>query len=98
MTDGATVLRGAKMADRQWYTGRDGKQDGPFSDERIRALIASGAVRADTLIWSAGMTNWTRAAEVPGLMPAGRAPSAAPLAPGLAGATGPLSVHVRVWG
>ena len=45
------------MADRQWYTGRDGKQEGPFSDERLRELIASGMVRGDTLVWSAGMTN-----------------------------------------
>jgi hypothetical protein len=89
------------MADRQWYTGRDGKQDGPFSDQRLRELIASGVVRADTLIWSAGMTNWTRAADVPGLMPAGRGPSAAPSAPGFAGPTeptGPLSANIGVWG
>ena len=33
------------MADRQWYTGRDGKQEGPYSDARIRELIASGAVQ-----------------------------------------------------
>ena len=58
------------MADRQWYTGRDGKQEGPFSDERLRELIASGMVRGDTLVWSAGMTNWAKASEVPGLMPA----------------------------
>jgi GYF domain 2 len=85
------------MADRQWYTGRDGKQEGPFTDERIRELIASGAVRGDTLVWSAGMTNWTRAADVPGLMPAGRMPPGPPLAPGLAEPTGPLSVNVGVW-
>ncbi len=89
------------MADRQWYTGRDGKQDGPFSDERIRQLIASGAVRADTLVWSAGMTNWVKASDVPGLMPAGRGPQAAssgaPLPPGHAEPSGPLAVHVGVW-
>jgi hypothetical protein len=28
--------------------GRDGKQEGPFSDERLRELIASGMVRGDT--------------------------------------------------
>ena len=62
------------MADRQWYTGRDGKQEGPFSDERLRELIASGMVRGDTLVWSTGMANWTKAADVPGLMPAQRVP------------------------
>jgi hypothetical protein len=80
------------MADRQWYTGRDGRQEGPFSDERIRELIASGAVRGDTLVWSDGMANWARAADVPGLMPAG-----APLTPGHTGRTGPLSANIGVW-
>jgi GYF domain 2 len=88
------------MAERQWYTGRDGKQDGPFSDQRLRELIAGGVVRADTLIWSAGMTNWSRAADVPGLMPAGRGPSGVPSSPGFAGPTeptGPLSANIGVW-
>ena len=82
------------MADRQWYTGRDGRQEGPFSDERIRELIASGAVRGDTLVWSEGMANWARAADVPGLMPAGyaRGGGAGSDAP-----IGPLSLEVGVW-
>jgi hypothetical protein len=82
------------MADRQWYTGRDGRQEGPFSDERIRELIASGAVRGDTLVWSEGMASWVKAADVPGLMPAGyvRAAGAGSDAP-----VGPLSLEVGVW-
>ena len=74
------------MADRQWYTGRDGRQEGPFSDERLRQLIASGMVRGETLVWSAGMTNWAKAAEVPGLMPAQRMPTAASGLPAPSGA------------
>ena len=85
------------MADRQWYTGRDGRQEGPFSDERLRQLIASGMVRGETLVWSAGMTNWAKAAEVPGLMPAQRAPSVASGAAGGGAAIGPLSLDVGVW-
>jgi hypothetical protein len=86
------------MADRQWYTGRDGKQEGPFSDERLRELIASGMVRGDTLVWSAGMTNWAKASEVPGLMPARHVPSVAPGAAAGSGAPiGPLSLDVGVW-
>jgi len=85
------------MADRQWYTGRDGRQEGPFSDERLRQLIATGMVRADTLVWTAGMTNWAKAAEVPGLMPAQRAPSVASGAAGVGAPTGPLSLDVGVW-
>jgi hypothetical protein len=85
------------MADRQWYTGRDGRQEGPFSDERQRQLIATGVVRADTLIWTAGMTNWAKAAEVPGLMPAQRVPSVAGGGAGALAPTGPLSLDVGVW-
>ena len=31
-------------------------------------------VRGDTLVWSTGMADWTKAADVPGLMPAQRVP------------------------
>jgi GYF domain 2 len=86
------------MADRQWYTGRDGRQEGPFSDDRLRELIASGAVRGDTLVWSTGMANWAKASEVPGLMPAQRVPSVGPGAAGGYGAPiGPFALDVGVW-
>jgi hypothetical protein len=82
------------MADRQWYTGRDGRQEGPFSDERLRELIASGMVRPETLVWTTGMANWAKAAEVPGLMPAQRVPATTPGGPA---PSGPLTLHVGVW-
>src|SRR5579863_7654580 len=56
------------MSDRQWYTATGGKQEGPFSDQKLRELIAAGSVRADTLVWCDGMSNWARAAEIPGLL------------------------------
>jgi hypothetical protein len=56
------------MSDRQWYTATGGKQEGPFSDQRLRELITAGSVRADTLVWCDGMSNWARAAEIPGLL------------------------------
>jgi len=68
---------GAKsMAERQWYTAIGGKQDGPFSDQKLRELIGAGSVRADTLVWCDGMSNWARAADIPGLLSS--AASAAP--------------------
>lgn len=66
------------MANRQWYTAISGRQEGPFSDERLRQLIAAGTVRADSLVWCDGMSTWAKAAEIPGLM------SGAPVAPQLA--------------
>ncbi len=87
------------MASRQWFIGRNGKQEGPYTDERLRELIASGLVMAETLVWSQGMNTWAKASEVPGLMSgAPRLPATAP-GSGLATghATGALSTSVRVW-
>jgi hypothetical protein len=94
------------MAERQWFTAISGKQEGPFSDARLRDLITAGSVRADTLVWCQGMSNWAKAGEIPGLMSSARTPPPPPLAspPSLvasapmgAGATGPLGTHIRVW-
>lgn len=92
------------MADRQWFTAVGGRQNGPFSDQQLRQQIAAGAVRADTLVWCEGMSDWAGAGEIPGLMPASqRVP---PIPPGpmprsaadaWGAATGPLSTHIRVW-
>ncbi len=67
------------MAERRWYTAIGGRQDGPFSDQRLRELIAAGTVGADTLVWCEGMSNWAKAAEIPGLMSS--AQGAAPASP-----------------
>jgi GYF domain 2 len=87
------------MASRQWFIGRNGKQEGPFPDERLRELIASGGVTSETLVWTQGMTNWAKASEVPGLMAgAPRPPSVAPgVVPASGHGTGALSTSVRVW-
>jgi hypothetical protein len=53
------------MADRKWYIANAGRQDGPYSDEQLRVLIAGGRVDADTLVWSTGMENWTKAGAIP---------------------------------
>ena len=92
------------MANRQWFTGRGGKQEGPFTDEQLRDMIARGVVTADTLVWSTGMSAWAKASEVPGLMsgaaprpPAAVSAAAVNAAGGAVDATGPLSTTVRVW-
>lgn len=87
------------MANRQWYAAIDGKQAGPFTDERLRELIAAGSVRPDTLVWCEGMRDWTKAGEVPGLFPQSASPPPMPAeaGPAIGGATGPVSTTVRVW-
>lgn len=57
-----------------WFYAANGQQQGPFGDAQLRDLIANGTVRPDTLVWTEGMAGWQKAAEVPGLMPAGGPP------------------------
>ena len=71
------------MADRKWYIANSGRQDGPYSDEQLRALITSGKVDAETLVWSTGMENWTKAGAIPGLIGSGQRPPPIP-SPGAA--------------
>jgi hypothetical protein len=66
------------MPDRSWYCAYQGQQHGPFPDAQFREFIASGKVRADTLVWTDGMGSWQKAGDVPGLMPPGARPPAVP--------------------
>lgn len=76
------------MAEAQWYSAVNGQQQGPFGEQQFRAMIGRGEVRADTLVWSASLPGWTKAGDVPGLIPAAmRTPSAVPPVP-LPGAPG----------
>src|SRR5213075_1131049 len=66
--------KGSKMSNRSWFYAANGQQQGPFPEAQLRDLITRGTVRADTLVWSEGMSGWQRAGEIPGLMPAGGPP------------------------
>jgi hypothetical protein len=56
------------MPSRSWFYAANGQQQGPFPEEQFQELIVRGTVRADTLVWSEGMSGWQKAGEVPGLM------------------------------
>jgi len=47
-----------------WYTAVNGAQEGPHDAAALQARIAAGAVTRDTLVWTHGMSNWTKAGEV----------------------------------
>jgi GYF domain 2 len=86
-----------------WFYAANGQQQGPFGDVQLRDLIASGTVRADTLVWTEGMAGWQKAAEVPGLMAsAGGPPSLSMGGPppmmGAGGAGNALSAELPLWG
>ena len=70
------------MPNRSWFYAANGQQQGPFPEEQLRDLIARGAVRADTLVWSEGMAGWQKVAEIPGLMSMPPGPPAMPRAGG----------------
>jgi len=66
------------MSNRSWFYASNGQQQGPFPEAQLRDLITRGTVRADTLVWSEGMSGWQRAGEIPGLIPGGSGPPLAP--------------------
>jgi uncharacterized RDD family membrane protein YckC len=41
-----------------WYYVEQGTQTGPASDEEFNALVQSGKITADTLVWREGMADW----------------------------------------
>lgn len=47
-----------------WHVAVGGQTKGPYSIQQLVAGITSGEVKADTMVWSAGMPSWTRADQV----------------------------------
>ncbi len=50
-----------------WHVAVDGQTRGPYTSDQIASAIASGEVKADSLVWMAGMPAWTAAGQVPQL-------------------------------
>lgn len=71
------------MAERNWFFASEGKQQGPYPEQQFRELVARGAVTAETLVWSEGMSGWQKAGEVPGLRPSAGGPPGMPRAAGV---------------
>lgn len=42
----------------KWYYVENGQQAGPVEETEFPQLVRSGKLRADTLVWREGMTNW----------------------------------------
>jgi hypothetical protein len=47
-----------------WHIAVNGQTQGPFTSEQIASGIAAGQVHGSTLVWTAGMANWTAANQV----------------------------------
>ena len=48
----------------QYYIALNGKQEGPFSLEKIKAYIEDTTITKETLVWTQGMQEWEEASEV----------------------------------
>lgn len=49
----------------QWYYGSSAGQHGPVEESELRAMIASGGVGPQTLVWRDGMSDWMPLQSVP---------------------------------
>lgn len=48
----------------QWFAGIGGQQAGPFDAGSLQAQVAGGRITRETLVWRAGMANWTPASQI----------------------------------
>jgi membrane protease subunit (stomatin/prohibitin family) len=48
----------------QWYLGVGGQQVGPFDVAGLQGEVAAGRLTAATLVWRAGLPQWTAAGQV----------------------------------
>lgn len=51
----------------QWYYSSNGSQQGPVSEDDLKAKITSGEVRSADLVWKEGMEGWQAVSKVPEL-------------------------------
>jgi len=53
--------------EKTYHVDVGGKADGPFGADQIAAMIVSGSLRRETLVWAQGMDDWQPAGQVPDL-------------------------------
>jgi hypothetical protein len=51
----------------EWYVARDGERFGPFTSDEMSAGVRNGELRREDFVWHAGLAEWQRAKDVPGL-------------------------------
>src|ERR687892_1840267 len=66
------------MAGAQWYMAIGGHQVGPVSEDEILANLQNGSIDASTLLFTAGMSNWTPLSQVPQFASALKVPTVVP--------------------
>jgi len=51
----------------QWNYVQNGQSLGPVPEEQLKAMLASGALKWDDLVWRDGMAGWLAAKQIPEL-------------------------------
>jgi uncharacterized protein (TIGR00266 family) len=64
---GPPCSEGEQMSQQQWYMAIGGHQVGPVSQGDVVTSLRNGTVDANTLVFTAGLSNWTPLKEVPQL-------------------------------
>ena len=76
------------MAQQQWYMAIGGHQVGPVSQDDVITNLRNGTIDGNTLVFTAGMKNWTPLTDVPELaafLAGGSAARVAAVPPPIAG-------------
>lgn len=61
-----------------WYVAANGQTLGPFSQEQLATALGSGQLQPSSLVWSAGMPQWTSISQVPQLASIAQMPPPTP--------------------
>ena len=64
---------GAIIVGQKWFYSDNGQEAGPFSLDQLKWLVANKRLSPDDLVWSEGMPDWVRAAEIRDLFSADKA-------------------------
>ncbi len=82
-------MDGAEDVDRVWWYAEGDRKTGPATLDQLREAARAGRITPASPVWKAGMADWTRAADVPGLAGFFAGPPAAARMPGKAAAPPP---------
>jgi len=52
------------VADREWYYAKEDEQFGPVPETELKALLQSGEVTGEDLVWADDMDDWQAAADL----------------------------------
>ena len=55
------------MSQQQWYMAIGGHQVGPVSQDDVVTNLRNGTIDGNTLVFGAGLSNWTPLKDVPEL-------------------------------